>query len=68
MIKLATAPDEAIATMWAGVLEQEGIRCLLKKTDPLSVAYSVGAGPMSVDLYVNDEDADRARETLGFEE
>lgn len=67
MQKIATAPDEAIAEMWAGVLEQAGIRCLLKKTDPLSVAYLVGAGPASVELLVNDEDVERAREELGFE-
>lgn len=68
MVKLATAPDEAIAHMWAGVLAQEGIRCLLRKTDPLSVAYGATAGPYSVDLMVDDADAERAREVLGLEE
>ncbi|MHB1006119.1 MAG: putative signal transducing protein [Chloroflexota bacterium] len=67
MVKLVVAPDEAIAEMWGGVLKGAGIPFVLKKTDPLSVAYSASAASFSVELLVREEDEDLARLTLGFD-
>jgi hypothetical protein len=33
LVHVATAPNEAIAGMWAGILENNGIRCLIKGGD-----------------------------------
>ncbi|MFC1873829.1 hypothetical protein ACFLYX_00845, partial [Chloroflexota bacterium] len=30
LVHIATAPNEAVAHMWAGILEENGIRCLVK--------------------------------------
>ncbi len=67
MVKLVVAPDEAIAEMWGNVLKEEGIPYVIRKTDPLSVAYSASAAPFSVELLVREEDEDFARYTLGLD-
>jgi predicted amidophosphoribosyltransferase len=33
LVHVATAPNEAIAGMWAGILENNGIHCLIKGDD-----------------------------------
>jgi len=30
IVHIATAPNELVAKMWSGILEERGIRCLLK--------------------------------------
>jgi len=64
LVKITVAPDELVAQMWCEALANEGIRCLLKKTDALSVAYLASAAPYSVELYVRAEDAEAARRLL----
>ena len=68
LVLLATAPNKLVADMWVGILEDKGIRCLVK-THP---GYSIGYPPVSLiqpsimqfEVYVLQTDAERARETL----
>ena len=62
LVKVATAPNEMIATMWVGWLEEEGIRALVK---------SGGSGPAYFGtminerfIYVLERDEEQAREIL----
>jgi hypothetical protein len=32
IVHVATAPNEPVAQMWAGILEDNGIRCMVKRT------------------------------------
>ena len=62
LVQVATAPNEIIATMWIGWLEEEGIRAL---------AQTGGTGPAYFGtminerfIYVLERDEERAREIL----
>jgi hypothetical protein len=63
LVHIATAPNEAIANMWAGILEEDGIRCLLKGGGLQAAMY---ASPLSVpyEIYVLESEADTASEIL----
>lgn len=39
MVHVATAPNEAIAFLWAGILEENGIHCVLKSDNFRSAMY-----------------------------
>lgn len=39
MVYIATAPNEAIAFLWAGILEENGIKCVLKSDNFRSAMY-----------------------------
>jgi hypothetical protein len=41
MVYVATAPNEAIAGMWAGILESNGIQCVLKSDNLRAAQYSM---------------------------
>ena len=41
LVHVATAPNEAIAGMWAGILENNGILSVLKSSDFKSAQYSL---------------------------
>jgi hypothetical protein len=39
MVHIATAPNEAVAFLWAGILEENGVRCVLKSDNLRSAMY-----------------------------
>jgi len=41
LVHVVTAPNEAIAGMWAGILENDGIPCVLKSDNLRSAQYSL---------------------------
>ena len=45
LVHIATAPNEAVANMWSGVLEEHGIRCSLKGGGLQAAGY---ASPLAV--------------------
>lgn len=64
IVRIAVAPDAAVAAMWQDVLEQGGIRSVVRNRDGLSVAYGVAAPTFSCELLVTAEDAVRAADLL----
>ena len=63
LVHIATAPNEIVANMWSGILEKNGIRCLLKGGGLQAAMY---ASPLSVpyEIYVLESEADNASEIL----
>jgi hypothetical protein len=63
LVHIATAPNEIVANMWSGILEEHGIRCLLKGGELQAAMY---ASPLSVpyEIYVLESEADNASEIL----
>lgn len=41
LVHIITAPNEAIASMWAGILEDNGIPCVLKSDNIRAAQYSL---------------------------
>ena len=62
LVKVATAPNEAVAGMWADVLKQESIESLTKRA-ALSVTFHVGFNT-PCRLYVLASEAERAKQIL----
>ena len=60
---IATAPDEVLASLWKGILEEEGIRSLIKRSD-LAAAMYVFPGNTECEIHVLASEAQRAREIL----
>ena len=67
LVRIAVAPDELVAHLWKGVLEDSGVKCLLKNTDYLSVMSGGLAAPYSIQVFVLRRDAEKARRVLGLE-
>ncbi len=65
LVPVAVAPNEPIAELWRGLLEQEGITAMLKAMGP-GAAYFSNFGYQHT-LYVLESDAERAREILDVE-
>jgi hypothetical protein len=63
MVYVATAPNEQIAFLWAGILEGNGIRCLLK-SDNLRAAMYVFLINHFYAIYVFKSSAPRAKRIL----
>lgn len=63
LIQIATAPSEAVAHMWKGVLEDHDIRCLLRSTD-LNAAMYVLPGNLQYEIHVLASEAERAAQIL----
>lgn len=63
LVHIATAPNEIVANMWAGILEEDGMRCLLKGGGLQAAMY---ASPLSVpyEIYVLESEAANATEIL----
>ncbi len=63
IVHIATAPNEAIANMWSGILEENSIRCMLKG---MGLQASMYASPLAVnyEIYVLESEADKAKEIL----
>ena len=64
LVYIATAPSESVASMWAGILEEHGIRCLLKSANLRAAMYAFTYN-MTCQIHVLASQADRAREILG---
>jgi len=63
LVHIATAPNEIVANMWSGILEENGIHCLLKGGGLQAAMY---ASPLSVayEIHVLESEADNASEIL----
>jgi hypothetical protein len=59
----AAAPSEPIAHTWAGILEEHGIHCLIKRADLVAAMY-VFTYNTGCRIYVLASEVDRAREIL----
>jgi hypothetical protein len=63
LVYIATAPNETVAGMWAGILEENGVAAMLKRgTWSVMLAFPVN---VPCDIYVLASTAVRAREILG---
>jgi len=62
-IHIATAPGELVAKMWSGILEENGIRCLLKGGGLQASMYT---SPLAVnwEIHVLESQAEEALEIL----
>lgn len=66
LVCVASALDTPTAYMWAGMLEEKGIRCLLKSFRGFGIRYKT-LSPATIpefDIYVVESDAGRAKEIL----
>jgi hypothetical protein len=63
LVHIATAPNEAVAGMWAGILENNGISCVLK-SDNLRSAYYFLLTNHYFTIHVLDSKALQAKEIL----
>ncbi len=63
IVHIATAPNEIVANIWSGILEENGIRCMLKG---MGLQASMYASPLAVpyEIYVLESEADNAKEIL----
>lgn len=63
LVHVATAPNEIEARIWEGILEENGIHCMIKVTEGLNIYVS----PLALEhkIYVLESDADEAGEILG---
>lgn len=66
MVPVAVAPNEMIAGMWQGWLENAGIRSMAKPTGP-GMAYFTTFGLEHI-LYVLESDEAQAKEILAAED
>jgi hypothetical protein len=63
MVHVATAPNEAVAYMWAGALEDNGIHCMVKAED-MSASWFMPRINAFHRIHVLASEADRAVEIL----
>ena len=63
LVHIATAPGELVAKMWAGILDEHGIRYLLKGG---GLQASMYASPLAVnwEIHVLESQAEEASEVL----
>ncbi|HVX30975.1 MAG TPA: DUF2007 domain-containing protein [Nitrolancea sp.] len=62
LVKVAVAPNEMIATMWLGWLDEEGIKALARVGGSGPAYFGTMINERSI--YVLERDAERAREIL----
>jgi hypothetical protein len=62
-VHIATAPDEVLASLWKGILEEEGIPSLIRRSD-LTAAMYVLPGNTQCQIHVLASQAQRARDIL----
>ena len=60
-VYLTTAPDQTIAEMWRGLLNEEGISAMVRPSDAVSF---LGVSPYPCRLMVPEEEIEKAREVL----
>ena len=63
LVYIATAPNESVASMWSGILEEHGIRCLLKSANLRAAMYAFTYN-MTCQIHVLASQAERAKEVL----
>jgi hypothetical protein len=63
MVYVATAPNEQIAFLWAGILEENGVHCVLKSDNLRSAMYVLTINHFYT-IYVLESSAPRARSIL----
>jgi hypothetical protein len=63
LVLVATAPSEPLAIKWAGILENEGIRSVVKSRDLRAAMYVPSLLSIS-DIRVLASQAEKAREVL----
>jgi hypothetical protein len=63
LVYVATAPNEAVANMWSGILEEQGIRCVLKGANLRAAMYYFTYN-MTCQIHVSASQAERAKEIL----
>ena len=63
LLHIATAPSEQVAYMWAGILADHGIRCLVKAGDLRAVGY-VFSYNLGDEIHVLASQAERAAQIL----
>ena len=61
---LATAPNEAVAGMWQGILAEHQIRSMIKSADLKAAMYALPFN-LQCEIFVLASDLDNAREILG---
>jgi len=70
LVLLATTPHKPVAEMWAGILEDKGIRCMVKAySSEMFRGFPPTLSPiqpsmLQFDIYVLQSDVERAKETL----
>jgi hypothetical protein len=60
---LTTAPNEAVAGMWQGILAEHNIRSMIKGADLKAAMYALHYN-LQCEIFVLDSDLERAREIL----
>jgi hypothetical protein len=63
LVQIATAPNESVASMWSGILEEQGIRCLLKSANLRAATYAFTYN-MTCQIHVLASQAEQAKEIL----
>jgi len=63
LVHIATAPNEAVAGMWQGILSEQGIRSLVKGADLKAAMYALPFN-LQCEILVLASDAERAKEIL----
>ena len=69
LVRIATAPNEPLSQFWTAILEDNGIRCLVKPETSSGVPMPIISGVipsnfLQFDIYVSGADAKKAREIL----
>jgi hypothetical protein len=63
LVKIAVAENPATAELVRQTLAEDGIRCLVKNTDPIGVMYgSLWTSPFALQIFVLSGDEARAQE------
>lgn len=62
LVAIGTAPNEIVASLWRGMLEEAGIRSMAKPLGPGAAYFTTTIVPHKV--YVLESDAERAKELL----
>ncbi len=63
LVYIATAPNEVVANFWKGILDDNGIKNMLKSVNLVASLY-VSLSMTQYEIYVLPEEADKAREIL----
>ena len=63
LVYVATAPNESAANMWSGILEEQGIRCVLKSANLRAAVYYFLYN-MTCQIHVLASQAERTKEIL----
>ena len=63
LVHIATAPNEPIAQMWAGILEDNNVPCMVKGGD-LGASMYIPQFQLQQQIWVLESDAERAKEIL----